>query len=126
MWQETDNKFIQGMFGNPADPRNIELYWNIMSSFDYPLARLALAGIKANSQHLPPEIEQALLQNPELLQQLMAMQAEGTDQRGGARPNSGPEGNGATHSVNVERTNERNRAANAQPVGSAQTGGPKL
>ena len=56
----------------------------------------------------------------------MAMQAEGTDQRGGARPNSGPEGNGATHSANVERTNERNRAANAQPVGSAQTGGPKL
>lgn len=126
MWQETDNKFIQGMFGNPADPRNIELYWNIMSSFDYPLARLALAGIKANSQHLPPEIEQALLQNPELLQQLMAMQAEGTDQRGGARPNSGPDGNGATHSANVERTNERNRAANTQPVGSAQTGGPKL
>ena len=126
MWQETDQKFIQGMFGNPADPRNIELYWNIMSSFDYPLARLALAGIKANSQHLPPEIEQALLQNPELLQQLMAMQAEGTDQRGGARPNSGPSGNGATHSANVERTNERNRAANETTVGSAQTGGPTL
>ena len=126
MWQETDNKFIQGMFGNPADLRNIELYWNVMSSFDYPLARLALAGIKANSQHLPPEIEQSLLQNPELLQQLMAMQAEGTDQRGGARPNSGPEGNGATHAANVERTNERNRAANTQTVGSAQTGGPIL
>lgn len=123
MWQETDQKFIQGMFGNPSDPRNIELYWNIMSSFEYPLARLALAGIKANSQHLPPEIEQALLQNPELLQQLMAMQAEGTDQRGGARPNSGPSGNGATHSANVERTNERNRAANETTVGSAQTGG---
>lgn len=126
MWQETDNKFIQGMFGNPADPRNIELYWNIMSSFDYPLARLALAGIKANSQHLPPEIEQSLMQNPELLQQLMTMQAGGTDQRGGARPNSGPDGNGATHAANVERTNERNRAVNEQTVGSAQTGGPKI
>lgn len=126
MWQETDQKFVQGMFGNPADPRNIELYWNIMSSFDYPLARLALAGIKANSQHLPAEIEQMLLQNPEILQQLMAMQQAGTDQRGGARPNSGPEGNGATHAANVERTNERNRAANQQTVGSAQTGGPTL
>ena len=126
MWQETSNQFIQGAFGNPADPRTIELYWNILGMFEYPLSGVALAGIKANSQHLPPEIEQSLLQNPELLQQLMAMQAEGTDQRGGARPNSGPEGNGATHSANVERTNERNRAANAQPVGSAQTGGPKL
>lgn len=126
MWQETDNKFIQGMFGNPSDPRNIELYWNVMSSFDYPLARLALAGIKANSQHLPPEIEQSLMQNPEILQQLMAMQAEGTDQRGGARPNSGPSGNGATHSANVERTNERNRAENQTTAGTAQMGGISL
>lgn len=126
MWQETSNQFIQGSLGNPADPRTIELYWNILGMFEYPLANIALAGIKANSQHLPAEIEQMLLQNPEILQQLMAMQQAGTDQRGGARPNSGPEGNGATHAANVERTNERNRAANQQTVGSAQTGGPNL
>ena len=53
----------------------------------------------------------------------MASIEQGTDQRGGARPNSGPEGNGATHADNVERTNERNRAANKEVVGSAQTGG---
>lgn len=126
MWQETSDKFIQGALGNIADPRTVELYWNIMSMFEYPLANVALAGIKSNSKHLPPEIEQALLNQPELLQSLMASIEAGTDQRGGARPNSGPEGNGATHIDNVERTNERNRAANREVAGSAQTGGISL
>ena len=123
MWQETSDKFIQGALGNIADPRTVELYWNIMGMFEYPLANVALAGIKSNSKHLPPAIEKALLDQPELLQSLMASIEQGTDQRGGARPNSGPEGNGATHADNVERTNERNRAANKEVVGSAQTGG---
>lgn len=123
MWQETDNKFVQGMLGSPADPRTLELYWNIMSSFEYPLARLALSGIKDNSKHLPYQVEQALMNNPELLQQVMATIEEGQEHRGGARANSGPEGNGATHSANVERTNERNRANNQQTVSSAQQGG---
>ena len=29
------------------------------------------------------------------------------EQRGGARPNSGPDGNGQTHSANVQKTNIR-------------------
>lgn len=114
MWQETMQQFLQGTFGNPADTRTLELYWNIMDSMQYPLAKYALAGIKENAAHLPPELEQALLQNPEILQMAGAMvqemQSGAGSGSGGARPNSGPEGNGATHRANVERTNTRNAA----------------
>lgn len=117
MWQETQNQFIQGILGNPSDPRTIELFWTIMSQQQYPLAKLVLAGIKENMQHLPSEIEQMLLQQPQVLQQVIATLQDtgimtGGNNHGGARPNSGPDGNGATHAANVERTNERNRAIN--------------
>lgn len=125
MWQETQDKFIQGAFGNPADPRSLTLFWNVMDSLQYPLAKVALAGIKESEQHLPPEVEQAIMANPEIAQMVMSML---TDGRGGARPNSGPDGNGATHAANVERTNERNRSQNRSNAfsaqsASAQTGG---
>lgn len=123
MWQETQDKFVQGAFGNPADPRVLELFWNIMDSLQYPLAKVVLAGIKENSQHLPPEVEQMIMNNPEL-QALIAqtLQSAG-EQRGGARPNSGPVGNGATHASNVERTNERNRSLNREVISSPQSQG---
>lgn len=123
MWQETQDKFVQGAFGSPADPRVLELFWNIMDSLQYPLAKVVLAGIKENSQHLPPEVEQMIMNNPEL-QALIAqtLQSSG-EQRGGARPNSGPVGNGATHASNVERTNERNRSLNREVISSPQSQG---
>mgnify|MGYP006972013641 FL=1 len=115
MWQEIQSQFIQGAFGDPSDPRTLELFWNMMDQQQYPLAKMVLAGIKDNSQHLPPEIEQMLLQQPEILQQVIAtMQQSGMmtgGGQGGARPNSGPDGNGATHAANVTRTNARNQAA---------------
>lgn len=123
MWQETQDKFVQGAFGNPADPRVLKMFWNVMDSLQYPLAKTVLAGIKDNSQHLPFEIEQAIMQNPELQQMIMGALQQGQDGRGGARPNSGPAGNGATHASNVERTNERNRASNRDVATSAQQGG---
>lgn len=137
MWQETTDKFIQGLLGDPADPRTQELYWNLMEQQQYPLARLVLAGIKDNAQHLPPEIEKMLVSNPEILQAAMAMlqqrqegqleqQGENASQpgqgAGGARVNSGPQGNGATHSANVQRTNARNRASNPNITGAVQGG----
>ena len=123
MWQETQDKFVQGAFGNPADPRVLELFWNIMDSLQYPLAKVVLAGIKENSQHLPPEVEQMIMNNPEL-QALIAQTLQSSDeQRGGARPNSGPVGNGATHASNVERTNERNRSLNREVISSPQSQG---
>ena len=91
-----------------------------MDSLQYPLAKTALAGIAEGEQHLPTEIETALMQNPQVLQMAIGLLQEGGEQRGGARPNSGPKGNGATHSTNVERTNERNRANNRDSAFNAQ------
>ena len=97
----------------------------MMDQQQYPLAKTVLAGIRDNAQHLPPEIEETIKQNPDVLSQIMqvqqASQGGGTG-HGGARPNSGPDGNGATHATNVERTNERNRAANQRVVTPEQGG----
>lgn len=123
MWQETQDKFVQGAFGNPADPRVLELFWNIMDSLQYPLAKVVLAGIKENSQHLPPEVEQMIMNNPELQALIAQTLQSGGEQRGGTRPNSGPVGNGATHASNVERTNERNRSLNREVISSPQSQG---
>ena len=123
MWQETQDKFVQGAFGNPADSRVLKMFWHIMDSLQYPLANTVLAGIKENERHLPAEVEQAIMQNPQLMQLISSALQQGTDGRGGARPNSGPVGNGATHAANVERTNERNRALNREKVSNAQQGG---
>lgn len=123
MWQEIQDKFINGALGNPSETRTIELYWRMLSELQYPLATEALAGIKENSKHLPEQVEKMLIANPQLLQSMMSSLEAGTDQRGGARPNSGPVGNGATHAANVERTNERNRSQNRENIVSVQQGG---
>ena len=80
-----------GTLGNPADPRTLKLYWNIMDEQEYPLAKYALAGIKENEQHLPPEIEKMLMANPQLMQLAGAAAQSlesGTGGAGGVRPNS--------------------------------------
>lgn len=118
MWQETLQQFTMGTLGNPQDPRTLELFWNIMDSMQYPLAKFALAGIKNASQHLPPDLEQALIQSPEVLATATALLNEQGEQRGGARPNSGPEGNGQTHAANVNKTNVKNSLA-TQKMSSA-------
>ena len=123
MWQETQDKFINGAFGVPNDPRTLVLFWNVMDSLQYPLADVALAGIKDTEQHLPPDIEQAIMANPEIMQMIGSML---TENRGGARPNSGPQGNGATHAANVEKTNEKNRAQNRDVAFSAQSAGAQV
>lgn len=124
MWQETQDKFIQGAMGAPNDPRTLKLFWNIMDSLQYPLAKTVLAGITENEQHLPPEVEQAIMSNPAILQGVMQILQGQTDQRGGARANSGPKGDGTTHASAVEQTNERNRSENRDTVISGQTATP--
>lgn len=109
MWQEALQQFTMGTFGNPQDPRVLELYWNIMDEMQYPLSKMALAGIQEASAHIPADLEQALLQNPQILQQAAALIQQSSGQ-GGARPNSGPEGNGQTHAANVDKTNQKNSA----------------
>lgn len=120
MWQETQDKFMAGAFGPTNDSRVLLLFWNILAQLQYPLANTVIAGITENNQHLPAEVEQMLMQNPEVLQQVIEILKQGQDKRGGARPNSGPVGNGSTHYANVEKTNEKNRAANRETVTSAQ------
>lgn len=110
MWQETLQQFTMGTMGNPQDPRTLQLFWRIMDTMQYPLAKMVLAGIEAQAQHLPPELEQAIMQNPEILTAASALVNGQGEQRGGARPNSGPEGNGQTHAANVDKTNMRNAA----------------
>lgn len=119
MWRETQDKFISGAFGNPSDPRVLKLFWNIMYSLQYPLAKVVIAGITNNEQHLPSEIEQAIMGNPQALQAAMAVIEESKSGSGGARPNSGPASNGATHRTNVERTNQRNAAQNRPDGGTS-------
>lgn len=122
MWQETQDKFIQGAFGDVTDPRVLKLFWNIMDSLQYPLAKVVLAGIKDNEQHLPPAVEQAIMQNPQL-QQIIAQTIDaGQEQRGGAREGSGPVASGKTHAAEVEATNGANRAANREVISGAQGG----
>ncbi len=126
MWQEIQDKFINGALGNPQDPKTLLLYWNMLGELQYPLARTAIAGITDANNHLPTEVEQALLNNPQALQAAMDVIQMGVDEqggRGGARPDSGPSGNGATHSANVERTNERNRSQNRTNITGSQGGG---
>jgi len=119
MWQETMEKFTMGAFGDPLDPRTLKLFWNTMDSLQYPLSKIALAGIKETEQHLPPEIEKLIMENPEVVQELIAQTQEN---RGGARSNSGPEGNGATHAANVSRTNKRDASQIKNEAFSAQQG----
>lgn len=75
MWQETSNNFQAGTFGNPADPSTLMLYWNMMKDLGYPLAKTALASLQQRSQQLPFELQQLIMQNPELMQMLQEIAA---------------------------------------------------
>ena len=140
MWQLIDQDFLNGTMGNELDPaRAMKMYWQMKEQFGYPTAKYALAYINDSVKHLPTQIEQLLVNNPEALQLALsfiqdtqkaamgggsgtAVQGMGA---GGARPNSGPDGNGATHAANVQKTNNKNRAnaGNAQTsTASAKTG----
>ena len=120
MWQMIDNDFLNGTLGTSVDPtRALLMYWQMKEQTGYPLAKYAIAFLKESVQHLPTQVEQALMNNPEALQlalsfmkdqQEMAGVAAGGGQ-GGARVNAGRDGNGATHAANVEKTNNANRSA---------------
>lgn len=73
MWQETNANFQSGTLGNPADPSTLMLYWNIMKGLGYPLAKTALSSLQERSKQLPFELQQAIMQNPELLKQASAL-----------------------------------------------------
>jgi hypothetical protein len=138
MWQLITNDFINGTLGTQVDPnRALLMYWHLMEQQNYPLAKFALTFLESSMHKLPSQVEKALVENPEAvnvaLSYLQDMQAaaglggKGTmgGQRGGARPGAGREGNGATHSANVEKTNNKNRAESGSSATStlASAGG---
>lgn len=138
MWQLIDNDYINGTMGNQIDPnRALKMFWQMKEQYGYPTAKYALAFLKEAERHLPSQVEKVLVENPEAVELalsfirdsqlaagLMAAGATPTGQRGGARPNSGPEGNGASHSANVEKTNNKNRAQSG--AGQTTTGATSL
>ena len=78
MWKETVNNFRSGTFGNPADPQSLLLFWNTMDKLSYPLAKQALSSITQRMRQLPQEMQQAIMNDPEILkavQQVLAMKA---------------------------------------------------
>lgn len=124
MWQETVNKFTLGMFGDVTNSNTLKSVWHILKQQGYPLANEAIAAIQDNEKKLPPQIEQMLVEHPEVVQiamQLLQAQQSGTPgagtgQQGGARAGAGRDGNGFTHAANVDRTNARNEAQAATEV----------
>jgi predicted nucleic acid-binding Zn-ribbon protein len=131
MWQLIDNDYINGTMGNQVDPiRALKMFWQMKEQYGYPTAKYALAFLKETEKSLPSQVERVLVENPEAVELalsfirdrqvaagLAANGASGTGQKGGARPNAGKPGNGASHSANVEKTNNKNRAQS----GSGQT-----
>lgn len=77
MWKETTNNFMAGTFGNPQDPQALLLYWNVMKDLGYPLAKQTLSNLQARLQQLPFEMQQAIMQNPEILNAVQQVLAEG-------------------------------------------------
>ena len=93
MWQETTNNFVSGTLGNPADPQTMMLYWNMMKGLNYPLAKTALASLQQRQQQLPIELQQAIMQNPEILNAVQTVVANPEilreiQQGGGSNANS--------------------------------------
>lgn len=112
MWQETLQMFTMGTMGPATDPRNLLTFWGIMEQLQYPLAKFAIANIKNSQEHLDPAVEQLLVTNPQVLNVALDIANEQglINNQGGARANSGPQGNGMTHAANVNKTNANNAA----------------
>lgn len=144
MWQLIDNDFINGTLGSAIDPnRALMMYWRMKEQMGYPLAKFAIAFLEEAQQHLPTEVEQALVNNPEAvklalsyIQDTQEKMGLGNSKAGGARTNAGRPSSGVGHRASVEKTNNANRtesgAAQTTSLATASggmqggTGGPSL
>ena len=140
MWQLIDNDYLNGVMGNEVDPvRALRMYWHMKDQAGYPTAKFALAFLNDAVQHLPSQVEQALVNNPEAVELALSFiadmqsgkglssQSEGqaTGQRGGARDGAGRTSNNQTHAQQQQRANNQTRAAEGQQTNTtaARTGG---
>lgn len=80
LWKEAANNFMSGTFGNPADPRTLQLYWTMMDGLNYPLAKQTLAGLQTMQKQLDPALQQVIMQNPEILNAVKQLIQEGGEE----------------------------------------------
>lgn len=76
MWQETRMNFETGSFGNPQDPRNTLLFWQIMEKLHYPKA----GEIRTHLEEIIKQSEQENQQISQLQQQLQQTQQQAQSQ----------------------------------------------
>lgn len=137
MWQLIDNDYLNGTMGTAVDPvRALRMYWHMKGQAGYPTAKFALAFLEDSIQHLPTQIEQALVNNPEAvelalsyiqdLQSGKGLTGQSTGQgSGGARDGAGKPNNGQTHEQQQAKTNNTSRANEGQQTNTTavKTGG---
>lgn len=140
MWQLIDNDFMNGTMGSDVDPiRAMRMYWHLKGQFGYPTAKFALAFLNEAVQHLPTQVEQALVNNPEAVELALSYIADlqsgkldpngqptgGTQGHGGARDGAGKPNNGQTHASQQQKANNQSRASQGQQTNTqaATTGG---
>lgn len=133
MWQLIDNDYLNGTMGSEIDPiRAMRMYWNMKKQHGYPLADFALAFLEESVQHLPTQIEQALVNNPQAVELAMNFIADMQNgggavgqSGGGAQPGAGKPSSGKTHEQQQQKANNESRAAEGQKTNSvaASSGG---
>jgi len=132
MWQLIDNDFLNGTMGTEIDPvRALRMYWNMKKQYGYPTADFALAFLDEAVKHLPTQIEQALVNNPEAVQLAMSFIQDAQDgsgvvgQAGGARNGAGKPANSETKPQQQAKANNETRAAEGQQSNlvASSTGG---
>ena len=125
MWQMIDRDFLNGTTGSEIDPqRALLLYWHMKDQQGYPTAKFAIKFLEENVKHLPSQIEQALMNNPEALnlalEYIQDLQngklaqnqpsPEGSGGAGGARNNAGKPANNQTHNQQQGKTNAKQKS----------------
>lgn len=118
MWQLIDRDFLNGSTGSAIDPqRSLKLYWHMKDQYGYPTAKFAIKFLEENAKHLPSQIEQALLNNPEALELALSyiqdLQGGGMSGggMGGARDGAGKPSNQQTHNQQQGATNAKQQAS---------------
>ncbi len=125
MWQMIDRDFLNGTTGSGIDPqRSLLLYWHMKDQQGYPTAKFAIKFLQDAARHLPSQIEQALLNNPEAidlaLSYIQDMQSgklaanqpaqAGGAGAGGSRDGAGKPANQQSHSQQQGATNAKQQA----------------
>lgn len=124
MWQLIDNDYLNGVMGSEIDPlRALKMYWTMKEQAGYPTAKFAISFLDNAVKHLPTQIEQALVNNPEAVQLALSYIADlqGGQGQGGARNGAGKPNNGQTHNQQQSRANNQTRANDGQQTNTIAT-----